>query len=374
MSFRNFIFEGHITAESPLACCPKNWADLSKKPKGLPLPIPKIMYRGDYRRLCFPASSLRGTLRRHTRDIVREYMIDLTGQDKPFTLTDHYWLTLGGIKQSGKEDKASVLDMEQTRAQNPLISLFGAGDPFIAGHLSIGYAVAIESISPVVLAGVRTDDLKRSPDQLRFLKTGEVDQMIEQAQGNARRAQLQKDIDALKIEIKKADKADKVALKESLAVMEGDLKAQKEETGDVSIGMPLAGWEAIPEGTQLHHRMALHNRLGTTAMLELGLLLSALSRFGLDPYVGAHRAHGCGLISAHWAVKEITPKGKTEIGTVCMNSFDELDLSDDPHGIFASAVDAWETAKASRSLEFRKNAPEPVATTSNTPQPAEAIT
>ena len=76
---------------------------------------------------CFPVLDCAplSAVRRATSCAKR--VIGLTGNAKPFSLDQHYFLTLGGIKGSGKLERGSVAMMAAFRSGNPLISMFGAG-------------------------------------------------------------------------------------------------------------------------------------------------------------------------------------------------------------------------------------------------------
>ncbi len=128
---RTFVIEGTVTSEQPLATCSKDLRDI----EGVdlkPTPVPSTTI-GKGQRLMFPGSGLRATLRRAARDVVRKRVISLTGNAKPFSLDQHYFLTLGGIKGAGKQERGGVAMMAACRAANPLISMFGAGDAGVAG-------------------------------------------------------------------------------------------------------------------------------------------------------------------------------------------------------------------------------------------------
>src|SRR3546814_1870436 len=64
----------------------------------------------------------------------------------------------------------------------------------------------------------------------------------------------------------------------------------------VSVQQPLAGYEALPAGTVFDHSF----RLCQASELEVGFFLSVLRSFALDPVIGAHAAHGAGLIGGSW--------------------------------------------------------------------------
>ena len=87
--------------------------------------MPKKKRDGEY--LYFPATGIRGALRRAARDVLRQIIIDKTGNPTPLSRPTLF-LTLGGIKGSGDMDRSTVADENHWRNANPLLSLFGAGD------------------------------------------------------------------------------------------------------------------------------------------------------------------------------------------------------------------------------------------------------
>ena len=70
----------------------------------------------------FPSTGIRGALRRRARDLVRNAAIAATGNETPFTLDEHYFLTLGGIKGEGAQERSTVAMEEEWRRKNPLLS------------------------------------------------------------------------------------------------------------------------------------------------------------------------------------------------------------------------------------------------------------
>ncbi|MFG6179640.1 hypothetical protein ACGTN6_20620, partial [Halomonas sp. THAF12] len=258
----NYVFEGRITAEQPLATCSKDLLD-REGGKNKPVPVPHTQ-TAQGPRLMFPATGLRGTLRRRVRDVVRQRVIEITGKDKPFDLDTHYMLTLGGIKGSGEEDKTSVLRIQEVRDSNPLLNLFGAGDAgtvgFMSGRLSVGNAICDEASEPAIFSGARADDLYRDPDQLAFMGDADLMNLADRSKGNrarsqlkAQRSQLTRDYYTAKAEQASNNRLD--AIQSQMAEVDAEMDRIKAETGsDNSVSMPLAGWQAIPVGARMSHR------------------------------------------------------------------------------------------------------------------------
>lgn len=339
------IFVGHLVADQPLATCPPG---LPTGGENAPKPVPAMpVMVGGVRenRLYFPAAGLRGKLRRAAVDVVRR-AIAQGGDESPFTLEDHYYLTLGGVKGNKKEDKGvQVLAIAEQRNRNPLVSLFGSGAPWMAGRLSVGHAVATTSVEPAVFSGVRTDDLARNPDGLAHLQPGEHERFLASAAANHKRSHLkacQREAEARKKKARK-DNVARAAAEAEIA----DLTRQIDDlsavtVSSVSVGQILDGFEAIPAGCQLDHQMVVRN--GTD--VEVGLFLAALEEFAAFPRIGAHHARGCGQVSGSWDVRVGRPgQGFRTVGRVTLHPFSGLDIEQAPSETFLGMAQvAWAAA------------------------------
>lgn len=323
----NYIFEGTMVAEQPLATCSAALNE-SNGGKGKPLPVPSVTTPKGIR-LMFPATGIRGKLRRALRDILRAKLIEITGNEKPLTLDEHYLLTLGGIKGGGTSDRSTVAMDAEWRNRNVLLSLFGAGDAgvlgFMQGRLSVGNAICSEVSRPVVFSGARTDDLYRDKEQVSYLSDEDVSTLIARAKGNRDASVVKRDLASKEKALKTAQKSnDEEAAKQLAAEIEtlkNEIVSIKAEsgTGDNSVGMPLAGWEAIPAGASMDHRLILAG----SNQVELGAVLAAIGQFSAMPVIGAHFAAGCGLVSGEWEVFKAQPgKGKVSLGIVLLKPFE----------------------------------------------------
>lgn len=329
---RTYDLNGFITAIQPLATCSKDLKD-RKGQENQPIPVPSTqLATGTH--LYFPATGIRGRIRRAARDLVRSRVIGLTGNDKPFSLDQHYFLTLGGIKGAGDQDRSTVAMEQEWRNRNPLLSVFGAGDAgvlgFVQGRLGIGNAICEEPCQSTIFSGARTDDLYRDKDQVRYLSDGDLDALIMRSKGNKSRSELAAQLKIIEREQKKAkgnqEKLEELKVKaEALAKQ---IAANKENTGaaDVSVGMPLAGWQAIPQGQRMNHRMIL----ARSSEVELGFLLQALSQFALLPVLGAHYANGCGLVSGRWEVAEVSETGRKTLGLIEFDAMYPAEITGEP--------------------------------------------
>ena len=327
-----YILSGHLVAEQPLATCSKDLAD-REGGSGKPIPVPSTQ-TADGRALYFPATGIRGALRRHALSAIHDILREHTGVSAPFSLDQHYLHVLGGIKGSGDTNRASVKHLEQARVVNPHLSLFGAGDAgdlgFVKGRLHMGNAFAPTGVRPAVFSGARTDAFYRDPEMVKRLSPDDVAALVLRAQGGRGRKEIEDDIKALKLQ-KRAlvqaagDKEAGALIDAKIEALQADLVQLKSDTGtsDVSVGMPLAGYQAIPAGVSLTNRMHLMN----SDAVELGLLLAGLAQWSMSPVLGAHHSTGCGMISGQWDVFTPTLTGKVFLGTVLLTPFEGLQVT-----------------------------------------------
>ena len=298
------VLEGTITAEEPLTTTPPTPKN-AMKPDHSALPrIP--MGGGDVTELTpyFPGGGLRGVLRRRAFDEARS-------RGETYTLRDYNYIVIGGVKgrkddPSAADDKGDLLKTLEMRNRNPLVGLFGAGDPWATGCLAVGHAIPEKKVEPAIITGMRRDDFARGGEQLTLLSVEEQARWLETAQNNSKRSKLTTDIEAIDKKLgvpgkgrgKRAELSpeETEALKASRAQKQAELDGLGETVSSVSTQLPLAGYEVIPAGTKLNQRFVLRN----ARVQEIGLFLKALNRFAFDPHIGAKFAHGCGLVSGEW--------------------------------------------------------------------------
>jgi CRISPR type IV-associated protein Csf2 len=343
------VLNGTITTESPLATCPPKTETekRAEREKNPPSRLPRMTV-GNAETVYFPGSGLRGKLRRHALTVVRRAV---QGDGAPvFTLDDHYFNVVGGIKDKGSDSKADIIAAANLRAANPLISLFGSMAAHTAGKLMVSHAVPEQPTEPDKIAGIRSDDMERTPDTLNTLADGERDKWLSMSEEGASNSKAKAELKNIETALRKAVKnakgnADAAAEVAELSAKRDALKGQVEAAG-VNIKQVLGGYEVIPQGKVLNQRMVLRN----VTKLELGLFLAALRELALDPVVGAHANHGCGVISGTWTVTVREGDGFANVGSVQIEPFGGLELLDT--GIIASALAAWDATDVT-SLNFR---------------------
>lgn len=316
--------QGLLTAVSPIATCPPG----NKAGTNEPAPLPKI-YMNGVKTPYLPGAALRGTLRRKGADLVR----DALSRDgvSPFSLDDHYYLVLGGVKGDEKEDKVDILNSHARRVANPLVGLFGSGIPWQRSHLYVGHAVPRTAAGYDAIRGARVDDFARSGENLRLLSPEEQERWVARAKANNERSKKKRDelapieADLKKPALSEKDREKKEAQKKKI---EAEIAEMSGDAGGVnSVNRPLDGYEVIPPGTEMAHSFDL----SFATPDEAGLFMAALRFWSLDPWIGAHRAHGCGLVSGNWEVlaRAGLEREYRKLGSVTMTPFDGITGPDD---------------------------------------------
>lgn len=266
----------------------------------------------------FPGAGIRGALRR----IANEVCMDLEGRQ--VSIEEHRIRTIGGVRQKGAESIIKLQGIVKNR-QHPLLSLFGVNSPeWMEGRCAIGHAIPSQQVEPVIVAGVRKDDLVRG-DGARFLTEEDaqnLERILNEERDKARKKQaLLKEEEELASELKKVRKEGasqdrlseiQVRLEEiraSLGTKKNKAKKPEKDDQDdsddgvvshVSVQQLLSGYEAFAPETSLGQNMALRN----ATLSEIGLFFSTLDEFAArGPFLGAHYHHGCGLVRGSWQVK-----------------------------------------------------------------------
>jgi CRISPR type IV-associated protein Csf2 len=299
----------------------------------------------------FPATTLRGSLRRAGRNLLRRAVIKSTGNLTPWSVDTHYMLTQGvdTTNETLNEKVAGSIGVEtDLREQNPFLSLFGRWK--LPGHLGIDNALPQNNDCLYVEGrGARSNDFNRDPDQIQFLNMEEASRLKDILEQDSLAAEEAGDIDSqirvLKKEISGlSDKDEKSEVNEQIKVLESRKKAVKgAKTGSQeSIQRPIEGFEAIQPGTRMNHRMLVQN----ASDLELGLFLASLNEMSRNPVIGGHRSLGCGEIRGEWSVSYWPDTADEPIiaGTVIMSS-EGFHITDaDDQAILTTALTNWKTA------------------------------
>ncbi|KZX84831.1 hypothetical protein A3715_17490 [Oleiphilus sp. HI0009] len=349
MTQSTYLIDLTVNLEQPLTVTPKSCTSTDAK---YPNRVPRTTISGE-ERLQVPASSFRGKLRRSAVSVSRQIAIEDTGEEKPFTLQDHFFSTIGGVKGKGETKPINPEWLDQLRLENPLISLFGAGDPFIQGRLSVPMLVAKTPVVAEISDGVRVNDFSRDPSMISFLDNDNQKLLYAVMEGQKDQSKIKKDIETLERDLKnETDKEQKNEIENNLTELKEILKKIEVVTGGVAVQMPLAGYERIPQGTQLSGRMTMHR----SNSAELGFLLKSFEAMSYSPTLGGKISHGCGEISIEAMVSKVSlGSPKQLIGSFVMKPYEGLVFLDNSDQLSA-ALDDWNALRESSTFNFKKPA------------------
>ena len=326
-----YLFTGTITTRQPLAYSPPDHQERNTKKSLLPrMSVPTAA--GPMETVFVSGSTIRGKFRHACADV---YMERERQRNRPVDYDRYLELKVGGVKGSADEERVGLHERRAFLDANPFLDLFGAGSSgigWIHSRLDMGAAIPGDPVEPVTLKGTR-EDATLDPILRDVLNEDEIDKVLEGAQANRVRSQKAGEVRALKQEIRRAEKAqqDTANLKTQLRKAEKDeeeaKKTQQEILGtDVSLLLPLPGYEVIPAGVILKHRMFLKH----VSPEQTRLFMAGVARFAEDPRFGAHRAHGCGLVCVEYQVKRLQDGAAQPVGTV---SIDPDRWDEDEHSL-----------------------------------------
>ena len=263
-------------------------------------------------------STVRGTYRHACADV-------WLGREETVSLDRYLEVKVGGVKGSAEEPRVGLTERARYLHGDPFLDLFGAGDSsigWIHSRLDVGAALPAEPVQPVRLNGSRGDVLA-DPKLLEVLEARERDAVVEGLAANRRRSRAAAAGRVLTRRIGQARRAgqDSAGLEQELeAAREAERAAaelQSERLGsDVSLLLPLPGYEAIPPGTVLAHRMMLRH----VRQCQLALFMGGLARFAEDPRFGGRRAQGCGRVRVAYEVKRLEGTRAHAIGAVSIDA------------------------------------------------------
>jgi len=336
---RTYLFTGTITTREPLALSPPGHARPDKCALLPRMTVPTAA--GPMETVFLGASSIRGRLRHACADVCLE-------RERPVAFGRFLELKLGGIRGSAEDPRVGIAERGAYLEGEPLLSLFGAGASpigWIHGRVDVGAALPAELVEPVVLNG-RRGDPSEDPSLLEVLEEPEHARVAQGLEANRRRSRAAAEVRALRQRISRAarDGEDAGELREALdaarATEEEAARVQSALFGSsVSPRLPLPGYEALPTGTVLAHRVFVRH----VSKAELALLMAGLARFAEDPRFGARRAHGCGRVAVEYAVRRIDGVDARAVGAVSIDpdrwdgGGSSLALEGEP----ASWLEAW---------------------------------
>ena len=330
-----YLFTGTLITLEPLAFSPPGQRGADHRSRLPRMPVPSAA--GPVDTVYLSGSTIRGAYRHACAAAWLE-------REETVTLQRFLELTVGGVKGSGEEPRVGLSERAAYLEGDPFLALFGAGRSpigWIHGRLDVGAALPDEPTQPVVLSGAR-GDATAEPMLLDALDAHGRAAVLEGLEANRRRSRAAAEASALERHIREARRASEetTALERALdaaRTTERDAAAlQSQHLGsDVSLQMPLPGYEAIPPGTVLGHRMFCKH----VTEPQMALLMGGLERFARDPRFGAHRAHGCGRVRIDYQVKRLDEACAHPAGAL---SIDPGRWDDDASSLGASgAPERW---------------------------------
>ena len=253
------LFTGTITTREPLAWSPPGHVGPDKRALLPRMTVPTAA--GPMESAFLGASTIRGRYRHACADRCLE-------RERPVSLSRFLELKVGGVKGSAEDRRVDVRERIAFLEGEPVLSLFGAGASpigWVHGRLDVGTALPSEPIEPVLLNG-RRGNATEDPILLDVLDAEEVTRVRGGLDANRRRSRAVAEIRALRQRIARATRAGEDAsellleLEAARESEDGAARAQCELVGsDVSLLLPLPGYEALPTGTVLSHRMYLRH-------------------------------------------------------------------------------------------------------------------
>ena len=316
---------GEIVAESDISVSPPGHEEREGRAKIMTLPEKSVWRDGRLETSIYlPGSSIRGALRNGAS---RAVAAARKAHDAAMTPEHFLLLAKGGIKdrkEAGVDER--VVDYRQNeklRREEPLVSLFGAMEHKIAGRWQIGDAVPIEPVTPNRKGrGVRSHPFQREPDLARFMDEEAYADFLrrdaKKVEANVAEDQAEKLAGKVKAEKRRPEpdvaqigqwEAEEKQLRKAVANL------SEEAGGMVNVQQILGGWQAIPEGTTMRHRM----RLKDVTDRELAVAFFALRRLAREGRLGAHETRAEGYFRAVWDLRLSEDGGDFEpAGKLCI--------------------------------------------------------
>lgn len=303
-----YFLVGDITAVTQLATCGAELAASAGKLQPTPIPT----YRNDKGVVMYmPGSGFRSKLRGAACALVLEAIESRGG--KRFDLKDAQLNRVGGIKQGGAESKLNMQAFAQMIDANPILGLFGAATPWVKGKAMISHISCLEGgLAPMRVEGVRSDIFRREPDLINYLADGSLESYTQDIARTQRYSEIKGEKARLDVIVKRGTPDERKAAKADIARIDAEVK--EKDLRHVSAQMPLKGYLAIPPGTKLENKIALVR----VSQIELGCFMAAMERFAEEPVLGAHGAHGAGVISGTWGIHKT---GVGPIGAIHVEPF-----------------------------------------------------
>lgn len=306
----HIYFTGEVKAETPLAMTLPD-SNFGFGSSGKIQRLPRLGPKNENTRVFVTASSVMGRLRRCARNAVRDALV-AQGNPYPFDMQSYAVMSQGGWDGFLAGTAAlSPLEAMQLRRDHPFESVFGSER--MSARFGVGNAYLTQDLpgGPPVLNGVRTFDMDRDPGEWGYMSPEEQVKIRARIAGDhigsLKLKEAMVKVKERRAEARQAPKGsdEQRAKFAEAAAMEQEARIAK-KTGDgdnpgkrVSVKNPFPGYEFIPEGVVMTHKMSAVSINNT----EAAFLFSALRAFGDLPRLGGHWHHDCGWVSISWQVK-----------------------------------------------------------------------
>jgi len=254
---------------------------------------------------------------------------------------------VGGRTELGAE--------ENLRIGNPILSLFGAATPRIAGRLVIEPAIGHlpigdkSNLGMDLPEGVRRDPFRADSNLIEILSKADIERWSRQHSVVSRKSIANRKLEDARRALSRARKTEGVEIADfemELANALDEVDALvKDEDYTLAVQRPLPAKHATAAGTVFDHCIELRD----ASLEEIGLFFTTLASWSLDPRVGGSRTTGYGRIETSYSIEILTdeepyhlgrwqPIGTLGIGAGGM----ELDCT---HPIVTNALAAWAAAE-----------------------------
>ena len=315
----DLVMKGEIVAESDISVSPPDHSVKEGRATVMTLPEKGVWRGGDLVTTVYlPGSAIRGALR---NGAARALAAERAARRSRMTPDDFLFIAKGGIKDrkaTGKDER--IVDHEaaaKLRREQPIVSLFGAMTEKIVGRWQIGDAVPFEPLTKPNRKGrgVRSHPFQRQPELANFMDESAYREFLERDRKRVE-ANLAED-EAESIERKVAGEIrrpepDMAKIEkwktEATQLTERASTLREEAGGVVNVQQVLGGWQAIPEGTRMSHRMRVQDATGD----ELAMAFFALRQLARAGRLGAHESRGEGYFRAEYHLRLATNDGDFE--------------------------------------------------------------
>lgn len=289
------ILSGELETQSPIAIVPPNAREITEGGGKYKQVSRRTLFRHEARinTPVVPGSTMRGKLRRSANEAVMR----LSGER--VSIDEFHQNAVGGVKGSDKEDGFDVTGRIVAREKNPILALFGAGEPWMTSRAMVPDMVPLEAITTDVIGGVRSDDGRRDDEFFTKLTDESAENWRSMIEANSKRTQAKGRVASLKKDLRAAKTKKQDA---DVKRLEAELKeAEKDanQTGTNPVSMPISH-EAIPSGVKMSQKIVLE---GVT-LEEIGLFMAAMNFMWKEtPNIGQHGSKNYGLIGGTYEVK-----------------------------------------------------------------------